>query len=214
MLQYTFSQDRLEQGVPTSSSSAAAGLARRLSRRHTGRVEDTLRQFAFASDDLRRSHTVSVGWTAEVTRGFSISAAGGPRVGDGALAPELSTSLTYHNARTDLVLAYARTETTLIGLPGTVDTDTISIAAGYGLPHGMRFRVAPAVMKTSRGDLEAHVYRLAVGASRPVGRFMIADVSVDAMRQRGDVYAGAVNRITRRVVVLSLQVVPPAGNRR
>jgi hypothetical protein len=213
-LQYTLTQDRLEHGVPTTSSSAAASLAHRVSRRHTGRLEYTLRQFVFGADDLRRSHTVSVGWTADLTRRFRISAAGGPRAGDGALAPELATSLTYHDAKTDVVLAYARTETTLIGLPGTADTDTFSIAAGYGRGHGLRFRVAPAVMKTSRGDLEALVYRLAVGASHPIGRFMLADLSVEAMRQRGDVYIRGANRIARHVVVLSLQVVPPARSSR
>ena len=106
-----------------------------------------------------------------------------------------------------------RAQTTLIGLAGAADTHSLSAAAAYGRRDSLRVRLAPGVMQTARAGLQARVYRLSLGASRPIGGALSLEAAYDVTRQRGDVYAARVDEtITRHVMVVSLAATtPPAG---
>ena len=142
---------------------------RHVSRRDAARVDYIFRAFDFGSEGSTRSHVVTVGWTRSLTRRASLTAGGGPRMGDGALTPELSASVSYRLEAADLSIAYARTQTTLIGLAGVGRHRQPSLPAAVvsaGLT-ALRIRIAPGVMQTRAPALEARVYRLGIGVSRP-----------------------------------------------
>lgn len=209
-LAYAMTEDRLAGAEPTIAHTATAAGERRWSRRDSARLEYVLREFDFGLASPTRSHTVTVGWTRDLTRDASVSLGAGPRVGDGAIVPELSASLAYRATAVDLSLAYARAQTTLIGLAGAADTHSLSATAAYGRRESLRMRLAPGIMQTARAGLQARVYRLSLGASRNVGDALSLDAAYDLTRQRGDVYAARPNEIIiRHVVVVSLAAATP-----
>ena len=178
------------------------------------RLDYVFREFDFGLEPSTRSHTVTAGWTRDLTRRASLSLGGGPRVGDGTIVPELSASLGYRAPAVDLSLAYASAQTTLIGLAGAADTHSLSAAAAYGRRDSLHVRLAPGVMQTARAGLQARVYRLSLGASYPIGGALSLEAAYDVTRQRGDVYAARSNEIiTRHLMVVSLAATTPAAGR-
>lgn len=212
-VKYAFTQDRLAGAAPITASAATASVAHRMSRRNVVRVDFEMRRFAFTPGDVRHSQALSLGWTYTVTRRFSMSLSAGPRLGDGDAAPEYSAAMTYRAAAVDLALSYNRIQTTLIGLAGTADAETLSTTAAVGKPTGLRVRITPAVMKTSRRELGARVARVGVGGSYPLSRVLTIDVAYDATFQRGDVYVRSLAHIARQVTAVSL-VLRPADTAR
>lgn len=211
-LTYAITEDRLAGGVPTIVHVATAAGERRWSRRDSARLDYVFRDFDFGFEPSTRSHTVNVGWTRHLTRAASVSLGGGPRVGDGTIAPELSASLGYRVPAADLSLAYARAQTTLIGLAGAADTHSLSAAAAYGRRDSFRVRLTPAVMQTAHAGLQARVYQLSLGASCPIGSALTLDAAYDFTRQLGDVYTVRADQtITRHVMVVSLAATKPAA---
>ena len=209
-LMYAMTEDRLAGAAPTIAHTATAAGERRWSRRDSARLAYVLREFDFGLEPPTRSHTVTVGWTRDLTRGASVSLGGGPRAGDGGIGPELSASLGYRAPAVELLLAYARAQTTLIGLAGAADTHTLSATAAYGRRESLRMRLAPGIMQTARAGLQARVYRLSLGASRAVGDTLSLEAAYDLTRQRGDVYAARPNEIIiRHLVVVSLAATTP-----
>ena len=170
-MKYAFTEDRLAGAAPIAAHAATMTGERQVSRRDSARVDYIFRAFDFGSEGSTRSHTVTVGWTRGLTRRASLTAGGGPRVGDGTLTPELSASVSYRLEAADLSIGYARTQTTLIGLAGAADTHSV-----VGEP-----RVRPAPTHCASGShpasctprarlCEARVYRLGIGVSRPIWR--------------------------------------------
>ena len=209
-LTYAITEDRLAGGVPTIAHVATAAGERRWSRRDTARLDYVYREFDFGLEPSTRSHTVTAGWTHDLARGASVSLGGGPRVGDGTIVPELSASLGYRAPAVDLSLAYARVQTTLIGLAGAADTDSLSAVAAYGRRDSLRVRFTPGIMQTTRAGLQARVYRVSLGASLRVAGALNLDAAYDFSRQHGDVYtARADETITRHVMVVSLAATTP-----
>jgi hypothetical protein len=202
---YAVSEDRLAGGVPVITQTAAFAGVRRLSPRASMRVDVLVRGYDFGATDHARSHTLSVGWTRDVTRTTRVSIAGGPRISDGSVAPDISTLFEYGARAAGWSIGYARVETVLIGLAGAADTDSLSASAFHGPADGLRVRVAPSMMRTSRAGLAARVYRLAIGATWPLSPWLAVDAGYEALRQRGDLYvARADGRISRHVVSVGL----------
>jgi hypothetical protein len=210
---YAITEDRLAGGVPMIAHAATAAGERRWSQRDIVRLDYVFREFDFGLEPSSRSHTVTAGWTRGLTRRASLSLAGGPRVGDGTIVPELSASLGYRAPAVDLSLAYASAQTTLIGLAGAADTHGLSAAAAYGRRDSLRVRLVPGVMQTARAGLQARVYRLSLGVTYPIGGAVSLEAAYDVTRQHGDVYAPRLNEIiTRHLMVVSLAATtPPEG---
>ena len=201
-VKYAFVGDRLAGGAPLAAHTATMTGERHVSRRDAARVDYIFRAFDFGSEGSTRSHVVTVGWTRSLSRRASLTAGGGPRMGDGELTPELSASVSYRLEAADLSIEYARTETTLIGLPGAADTDSVSARAAFGRLDALRIRLVPGVMHTARAGLEARVYRLGIGVSLPIGRRLTLDAAYDATHQRGDVYTARADDVVTRHVIL------------
>jgi hypothetical protein len=208
-VKYAISEDRLEKGSPMATRSATVAGVHRVSLRDSARVDYEHRVFDFGPEGTTRSHLLSVGWTRDVTRRTSVSMSGGPRIGDGTIRPALSASVRYQSPTGEVSLAYARVQTTLIGLAGVADTDAVSLTATAGRLAALHFRVRPSIMKTTRAGLVARVYMLGLSVSRPIGRSLAVDAEYDVTSQRGDLYAAQpAAYIARHVVTVGMTVSP------
>jgi hypothetical protein len=148
-----------------------------------------LDQYTFGTSSPA-AHGVRLGWTRALTRRSTFSVAGGPRVTDGSPAAELSASVRYQFKPGAVSLDYARTQTTVLGLTGTAETQRIGATALWTPRRSLRLQVAPAFFHSVHGALQADVYRVSVDVSRRI----VPGVSIAAVMntyvQHGNLYPG------------------------
>jgi hypothetical protein len=136
---------------------------------------------------------LTAGLTREITRHTSFTLRGGPRTTSGRVVPELEVLIRTRLRETrlreaDISLGYVRTQTTLFGLSGTADAQSVIAAAGGKLWGQLGVRVAPAVVRIARSDLQSRIYRFGFEVSRPIGKTLSFRTSYDFNVQRGDIY--------------------------
>lgn len=208
-IDYVFTAYRVEGGLETRTHAARISTEHHLSLRDTMKVDYQLRQYFFGISS-ETSFALGLGWTRAITRRASLSAHGGPRMTNGSLAPDLSASVRYQvKPGDDVSLAYGRTQTTVIGLAGTADTQSVTITGAWSVRPSLQMRVSPAVFRSSHAGLQAHVYQLAVDVARPITNDFSIDVAFDTSLQHGNLYpAFAHERIPRHSVMISLVATP------
>jgi hypothetical protein len=208
---YAASADRLGHAGAITTRTGTVEIVHHVSRRDSTRIAYAARGFDFGPGGSSRAHAFSAGWTRLVSRRTTWSFSAGPRIGDGGIAPELAASIAHRRPRSDVVLEFARMQSTVIGVPGAAETTSLSLTGTYGKADAVRVRLTPAVMRTSRAGVTVDVYRLGAGIAWPIGR-VIVEGAYDATRQRGDLdIPGAGTRIGRQVFGISLTI---AGARR
>jgi hypothetical protein len=208
-IRYAFTEDRIAGGPWTRTHAATIGAERHASPRDTVGLDYQLRRFLFGTSSAA-SHALVLGWTRAMTPRTSLSVGGGPRVTDGSAAPDLSASIRYQfEPGNDLSLAYARTQTTVIGLAGTTDTQSLAATAAWRLPPSLQVRVSPGFHRSVHARLPADVYRLAVGVTRPIAGHLSLDVVFDSYVQQGSFHTAlASGSISRHDVIVSLVATP------
>src|SRR5207253_3365408 len=109
----------------------------------------------------------------------------------------------------DVSLAYARSQTTVIGLAGTADTQRVTGTADWRLRQSLRMRVSPGFFRSTYAGLQADVYHLAVDVVHPIANGLSIDVAFDASLQYGNLYVALANeRIPRHDVMIRLVAAP------
>ena len=213
-LEYSYTDDRLAGMPRVRVQVAAASLDRHVSPRDTASVSYGVRHFLFGADDVTTSQVLSVGWTHSMSPLASLTLNGGPRVSNGVPAPELSASLRYHVRPGDLALTYSRGQTTLVGLPGTVDTHGVTATATYAPRRSLQLHIAPGVFRSVRGGSAAQVFHVAFGVASPIGRWLVLDAAYDMNIQHGDIYAQRpLDGIARHVASIRVIAGPVARRR-
>src|SRR6185295_9496564 len=118
---YTAAHDRM-LGVGLLTQTAAAAIEHHASARDAVRWEYSYQDHLFDGIERKTSQALTAEWTRDLTRATSLSLRGGPRITDGALSPDAAASLQHKMRIGEATLAYAHTQTTLIGLVGIADT--------------------------------------------------------------------------------------------
>ena len=164
-----------------------------------------VRMFFFDADDRLTSHAVSIGWSREISRQAHVELRGGPVLTAGRQAPEVLARMRYRPGPSELSISYARTQTTLIGFAGILDTQSITASAGCMLRPRLQIRITPGVFRTSSDAGRADAARLAFEAERPMsGRFSLR-ATYEANFQRGSLTgAPSAASISRHLVQLSV----------
>ena len=95
---YTFTQDRIDDGVSVRAQGAALNAIRRLSLRASARIGYRVEWFGFGPQpsvpaSSVTAHVIGVEFTRALTSRTSVSLAGGPRLTGAQLSPELSAEL-------------------------------------------------------------------------------------------------------------------------
>lgn len=206
---YTFAQDEAG-GIETEIHSANLGFERRVTPRDTGSLGYAFRHFAF-SGDTSTSHTFTLGWTRDITPLTTITLRAGPRFSDGSTDPEVAASIRRTFKHGELSVAYARTQATVVGERGVVESESFGVTLIYRLLAALEVRVAPVFITSTRGDLEATVYGVGVEAVYRVAKGLFLTGSYRFSLQQGNLVPGARRdeEIQRNVVTLSLVVTYP-----
>jgi hypothetical protein len=208
-VEYAFRDDRVEGGLAVGVHSATVSADRRVSPRTSVRLDYRFEQFRFGSAGAEMSSATSnllgAGWTRALTADSSLSLGAGPRLTDGTLAAELTAALRWRIAPADVALAFGRTQTTVIGVPGPVDTGHVSGSVSWPAGPALRVRVAPAFFTSRLDGLHADVYRVAVEVVRRLTHTLSLDVSLDSSVQRGHLGVIRADRsIARHAVLIRL----------
>ncbi len=213
---YTFTRDTQSGGTTVDTHVANLGLDRRLTEWDTAAVGYTLRQFefsgsAFGGGGTTTAHLVTVGWTRQLTPLTRVALRGGPRLSEGSAAAEASASIRHLLRRGEVSLAYERTQATVIGQPGVVESDSFTAALVYQPLASLRLRAAPSFILSAGPAGQAKVYRATLDATYQITRSISLTGSYEFTRQEGTV--GSVGRrndeILHNVFLVRLTVTFP-----
>lgn len=201
---YTFTRDELAGGLGTDTHTTVLSLNRRVTPRDAASVAYTFRRFLFDGVDAVTSQVVAVGWTQALSARTTATLVGGPRFSEGSTDPELSASVRHIRKRGELSLGYTRSQSTIIGQAGTVDTQTFGAAAAYSPGPSWEVRAAPSWLSSARGDLQTDVYRMHLDAHYRVAKFLSLLGSYQLSVQRGSLDAPGGEEVARTVVLLGI----------
>jgi hypothetical protein len=201
---YTAAHDRM-LGVTLLTQTATAGIEHHSSERASVRWEYSYQGYLFDAIERKTSQAVTAEWSRDLTRATSLSLRGGPRLTDGTLSPDAAASLHHKMRIGEATIAYAHTQTTLLGLVGIADTHSVTARVSRELRSGLQLRVEPGLLRTTQTDLASTVYRVSIGGTQPVGGRLAIQASYDLNLQHGSIYAArTVETIGRNVIVLKL----------
>src|SRR5205823_696513 len=194
----SFARENLSGGANYRTETAAARVEHRSSARQTIGVTyavqrfDFERSFASAGFDSTAgsiSHSLNVALTRNLTREMSITMQGGPRATAGRLGPELGASLHAMLRNADVTLAYAQTQTALIGVVGVVDTRSVTASAVWKPSRSLQIRTAPGLFRFDGGGVAAQAYRIGFDASQLITPTLSIVAAYDRTLQRGRLYS-------------------------
>jgi hypothetical protein len=212
-LEYRFSDDRLAGASRIQSHSAAAGVDHRLASREMVTVETRVDQFAFQSPGLEPSAATSLtivfGWTHTLARGMNLSIDGGPRATNGSLAPELAAAIQVRRNSGSASLAYARTQTPVLGLPGVAAAHSVAATAGWRLGRSLDVVVSPSFVRSALGMWRADSGRLAIDINRRLAPGVSLAFAGAAGVQRGNLRTDPRGTIARNEIRISVMAGRP-----
>jgi hypothetical protein len=212
-IDYMFTGDHIAGGPAMRSHAATLGVDRHRSSRETISVAYRFHQFMFDTSTAT-SHTLSLAWTRAITRRASVSLGGGPRVTNGSPAADLSASLRHQFKSGAVSLGYARTQTTIVGLTGVTDTQSLSATAEWNVRPSLQMRLSPTVFRSAQPSVHADVYQLTGTVARRIAQTLSLEVALNAYLQRGNLYTGrATETIPRQNVLVRLVAAPAARPR-
>ena len=123
----------------------------------------------------------------------------------GTQAPEVLATMRYRPGPADLSISYARTQTTLVGFAGILDTQSVTASAAYSPRPRLQIRIVPGVFRTTSDSRRADAGRLAFEAERPMTGRLSLRATYEATVQRGNLTAApAADSISRHLVQLSV----------
>lgn len=205
-LELTLANERLGGSFQAVTQALVAGAERRVSPRTNVSSRYRVHRFAFTAADDQDviSQSLTVGMRRAITPRVSISIEAGPRVTGSVTRPELSTSMAWTGTASDAALAYARSQTTVIGLVGVADIQSVHASYGRTFGQSLDIRVAPGFFRSALPGLHADVYVLSLSIVRRIGRAFAVDLTADGAVQQGSLYpALARQRIPHHRVLLS-----------
>lgn len=182
---YTFTKDEQSGGVATDTHTANLGLDRRITPWDTGSLGYIFRRFFFDSRDTTTSHAFAVGWTRQLTSLTSIALQAGPRFSEGSVDPEVSASIRHRLKQGDLSFTYSRSQNTISGRAGTVNTESFTGAVTYQLLPFLQVGAEPRFSRNTGAASEAKVYEVSLNATYQINKWLSLLGSFQSSIQQG-----------------------------
>jgi hypothetical protein len=136
--------------------------------------------------DTTISHVLAAGWTHQLTAYTQIGLRGGPRFSDGSINAEVSASIRHQLKLGTLSLEYSRTQDTVAGQAGVVNTDSLSATASYRLLKFLQVSAAPGFSRSTRGDEETNLYGIALNAVYKINEWLTLNSVYQFRFQQGN----------------------------
>jgi len=131
------------------------------------------------------THTVLAGWSRDLGANSHLMLHAGPRITDGSTAADLSASLMQNWRSSSIAISLLRSQSTVIGYAGAVDTQSLQSKFTYTPNRLLTAYAAPAVIRSTHHQLEGTVYRIALGARYAITPLLGLDVSYSRDTQKG-----------------------------
>ena len=211
-LSYSYAYDRIEAGPRAHTQGASFAMERRRSARQKFAVTYAAERFAFDQTPPVLSHVSTLGLETS-GRSSSVNVAAGVRLTDGRPSPELSLAARRALRRGELSLGYARTRTTIVGVFGAVDTQSLVGAATYTAGRGLRVQAAPGISALTIADRPAYVFRVALDVSVPIGRTLALVAASTISSQQGRFDDPRWVALSHRVLSVGVRVAAPTISR-
>lgn len=182
---YTFTKDEESGGVTTDTHSVSLGFGRRITPWDTGSLGYTFSLFRFDSEGTTTSHAFTVGWTRQLTSLTSIVLQAGPRFSEGSVDPEVSASIRHRLKQGDLSFTYSRSQNTISGRAGTVNTESFTGAVTYQLLPFLQVGAEPRFSRNTGAASEAKVYEVSLNATYQINKWLSLLGSFNSSLQQG-----------------------------
>ena len=183
-VEYTFMRDRADRVGQTISHRAAVGVDRQMSRRDVVGLTYDLQRMTFDAAEDRSTHRLRGAWARPITRLTNLSVHAGAASTGRMTTPEIEASVGHRLRSADVAMTYARTQTTILGFAGVMDTESLAAAGTLQPQRGLVLRLMPAVSRIRQGRDRMDAWRLGFDVSRRVHRGDVR-VSYEASAQRG-----------------------------
>jgi hypothetical protein len=207
-VEYGFTSDRFAGGADMHVHRTVAGLDRLVSRRDLLGIDYEMRQWLFQPGGRTTSHVIRAGWSRPATRLLDVELQAGPSITDGRATLDMAATIRHRTRPRDLAISYARTQTTIVGLSGVADSQSLTASGAVRPRPGLAFRVSPGVSHTVHAGRPVVGWRFAFDAERQLRRTLVLRVSYEATAQQGRLATVPGDAMSRHLVQVSVVVVP------
>jgi len=211
--EYGFARERLLLGPGTDTHTVALGYDYDASRLTTWHAGYGYREFLFDGQADVTAHSLVAGVTRALTPSTTGTVQGGPRFSEGSTDAEGMLMLAHQLEPGSATLTYGRGLSTLVGLSGTVTTETVEAAVVRPVGRDFEVRAAAAWSSSTRETFRAEVRRLNLEGSYRVDPSLSIIGSVQSTEQDGSLDAQADASVHRNLVMLGLVLRAGAGPR-
>lgn len=174
-------------GVGIRTQTETLGLERRATLRDRFSLDYEHSHLAFsgASAEGIETHAVLGGWTHDFGARDRMILQAGPRMTGHAPSLDVAASLTHSYRHSTVGLSYARTQATVVGYPGTVETESLQGHFSYSPARRLSAFIDPAVIRSTHNALEGKVLRGSIGLRYAITSLIDADVAYNRDVQNG-----------------------------
>jgi len=224
---YLFNRNEQDGGARTDSQTANFEIDRRITELDTLAFAYTLRRFDSSSggedealdeiideDGDQTAHVATIGWTRQISPLTAFALRIGPRFTEGRVTPEVLASvwraLPYWLG--SITLTYERTQRSLVGRGGPVNTDSVILSWAQQLARHLFLNASPAFYNNTGSDFETQVYRFDVNATYIINKWLAFRSSYQINFENGDVLGfGSLSRgeRSRNMVLFELVAASP-----
>jgi hypothetical protein len=207
-IEYTFTRDRASGIGAMLSHRTAVGLDRRISRRDVVGVAYDIQRITFDAADDQSTHRVRAGWNRPITRLANIAVNAGAASTGRTITPDIQASVGHRLRSAEVEMTYGRTQTTILGVAGLMDTESLGATGTLHPQRGLLLRFAPAVSRLRQGGGRLDAWRLGFDVERRV-QYGQVRASYEASVQRGTLFSHmSVGSILRHMVQVGFSLSP------
>jgi len=207
---YAHDVETLASVPQTYSDTGTLGLEHRFTALDSGDLNFADTRYNFGPNDVVDSTVATAGWTHFLTPTSSFSVAAGPRRTEGVNSLDYSAGLNYVLDSGTFNIAYARSQTALIGEFVPADSRSLAAKLDYNYSDSLEFYLAPSLSSATVAAARATLYRMDASFSYRVTRVMSLVGSYEYSLQRG-LLTGADSKILNNVVYIGLLFARPVA---
>lgn len=207
---YTFTKDEVRGGVTTDTHAGRVGLDRRITPRDSASLDYRFSQFSFDEGGTTKVYSIMPGWTHDMTPLTSFTIKAGPRFSKGSVDPDVSASIRHRFQEGEVSLAYARSQTTVVGRAGTVTSDSVSLPLRYKFLPVFEVSATPSFSRSTSSTTEAKVYGMKLDGTYEMTKWLSLVASYEYRLQKGVIgtatsTAGRHDDIPNNILFLKLE---------
>ncbi|MBI4526144.1 MAG: hypothetical protein HY695_20285 [Deltaproteobacteria bacterium] len=139
----------------------------------------------FRGRDTVLVHSIGPRWTRELTPLTTVSLRVGPRFSEGSVDAEVDATIRHRFKSGEVSFTYARTQASVVGESGTVDTDGVTLEAKYRILPPLEISAAPSFHTNKQGTAQSDVYRIKLEANYRLYSWLSLVGSYEWVHQNG-----------------------------